>query len=150
LTSTLQNSTERHKFVYIHHLLVGDAQSRGGVHIANFNEWGGKNMDGSEGFSKMRPGWAKPIHQLLKDNGVSIVFKGHDHLYVKEEMDGLIYQTLPQPSHPGDGTNSAIEYGYGAGKVIGGSGYLRVKTDSDKAQVDFVKYDGSVVDSYSV
>lgn len=150
LTSTLKNSTERHKFVYIHHLLVGDAQSRGGVHIANFNEWGGKNMDGTDGFAVMRPGWAKPIHQLLKENGVSIVFKGHDHLYVKEEMDGLIYQTLPQPSHPGDGTNSAIEYGYGAGKVIGGSGYLRVKTDSDKIQVDFVKFDGSIADSYLV
>jgi UDP-2,3-diacylglucosamine pyrophosphatase LpxH len=150
LTTTLQNSTERHKFVYIHHLLVGDAQSRGGTHIASFNEWGGKNMDGTDGFSKMRPGWAKPVHQLLKDNGVSIVFKGHDHLYVKEEMDGLIYQTLPQPSHPGDGTNSAIQYGYGAGKVIGGSGYLRVKTDSDKVQVDFVKYDGSIADSYIV
>jgi len=150
LTSTLKNSTERHKFVYIHHLLVGDAQSRGGVHIANFNEWGRKNMDGTEGFSKMRPGWEKPIHQLLKDHGVSIVFKGHDHLYVKEELDGLIYQTLPQPSHPGDGTKSAIEYGYSGGKIIGGSGFLRVRTDADKTQVDFVKYDGSLADSYVV
>jgi len=150
LVTTLQNSKERHKFVYLHHLLVGDAQSRGGTHIASFNEWGGKNMDGSEGFSQMRPGWGKPIHQLLKDFGVSIVFKGHDHLYVKEELDGIIYQTLPQPSHPGEATNSAVQYGYGAGKVIGGSGYLRVKTDSEKAQVDFVKFDGTIADSYIV
>ncbi len=150
LVSTLANSKERFKFVYLHHLLVGDAQSRGGTHIASFNEWGGKNMDGSEGFAQMRPGWGKPIHHLLKDYGVSIVFKGHDHLYVKEELDGIIYQTLPQPSHPGNGTNSAIDYGYGAGKVIGGSGYLRVKTDSEKAQVDFVKYDGTIADSYRV
>jgi hypothetical protein len=107
-------------------------------------------MDGSEGFSQMRPGWGKPIHQLLKDFGVSIVFKGHDHLYVKEELDGIIYQTLPQPSHPGEATNSAVQYGYGAGKVIGGSGYLRVKTDSEKAQVDFVKFDGTIADSYIV
>ena len=55
-------------------------------------------MDGSEGFAQMRPGWGKPIHHLLKDYGVSIVFKGHDHLYVKEELDGIIYQTLPQPT----------------------------------------------------
>ena len=149
LVKTLQNSKERHKFVYIHHLLVGDAQSRGGTHIASFNEWGGKNMDGSEGFDQMRPGWGKPIHQLLKENGVSIVFKGHDHLYVKEEMDGIIYQTLPQPSHPGDGTNSAVEYGYGAGKVVGGSGYLRVKTTASQVLVDFVKYDGTIADSYT-
>jgi hypothetical protein len=98
----------------------------------------------------MRPGWGKPIHQLLKENGVSIVFKGHDHLYVKEEMDGIIYQTLPQPSHPGDATNSAIPYGYGAGKVIGGSGYLKVQTNSTEAKVDFVKYDGTIADSYSI
>jgi len=150
LVSTLQNSKEEHKFVYLHHLLVGDAQSRGGTHIASFNEWGGKNMDGTEGFAQMRPGWSKPIHQLLKENGVSIVFKGHDHLYVKEEMDGIIYQTLPQPSHPGDGTNSAVQYGYGGSKVIGGSGYLRVKTAPGKVQVDFVKYDGTIADSYTV
>ena len=150
LVSTLKNSSEEHKFVYLHHLLVGDAQSRGGTHIASFNEWGGKNMDGTEGFSQMRPGWGKPIHQLLKENGVSIVFKGHDHLYVKEEMDGIIYQTLPQPSHPGDGTNSALQYGYGESKVIGGSGYLRVETGPGKVQVDFVKYDGTIADSYTL
>ena len=150
LVNVLKNSKEQYKFVYIHHLLVGDAQSRGGTHIASFNEWGGKNMDGSDGFEKMRPGWGKPIHQLLKENGVSIVFKGHDHLYVKEELDGIIYQTLPQPSHPGDATNSAVQYGYGAGKVIGGSGYLKVQTNSTEAKVDFVKYDGTIADSYSI
>lgn len=150
LVKTLSSSKESYKFVYLHHLLVGDAQSRGGAHIASYNEWGGKNMDGTEGFEKMRPGWGKPIHQLLKEYGVSIVFKGHDHLYVKEVFDGIIYQTLPQPSHPGDGTNSAVEYGYGAGKVVGGSGYLKVTTSPSGTQVNFVKYDGTIADSYSV
>ena len=150
LVKTLKTSTAKHKFVYLHHLLVGDAQSRGGAHIASYNEWGGKNMDGSDGFDKNRPGWGKPIHQILKENGVSIVFKGHDHLYVKETFDGIIYQTLPQPSHPGDGTNSAAEYGYSQGKVVGGSGYLKVTTTADSATVDFIKYDGSVADTYTV
>lgn len=150
LVSTLQNSKEQYKFVYLHHLLVGDAQSRGGTHIAMFNEWGGKNLDGTDGFSQQRPGWGKPIHQILKENGVSIVFKGHDHLYVKEELDGIIYQTLPQPSHPGDATNSAVPYGYTGGKIVGGSGYLKVTTDPEKIQVDFVKFDGTIADSYLV
>jgi hypothetical protein len=148
LKSTLENSQAKHKFIYIHHLLVGDAQSRGGVEIAKFNEWGGKNKDGSEGFSQKRPGWSKPIHQLLLDNKVGFVFKGHDHLYVKQELDGIIYQTLPQPSHPGDKANSAIEYGYTSGKVLGGSGFLKVTTSDSEVKVDFVKYDGSIVDSY--
>lgn len=148
LKSTLENSKAQHKFVYVHHLLYGNAQSRGGVEIAKYNEWGGKNRDGSDGFAANRPGWAKPVHQLLVDNGVDIVFKGHDHLYVKQELDGIIYQTLPQPSHPGDKVNSATEYGYVSGKVVGGSGFLKVTTTPSAIKVDFVKHDGSILDSY--
>ena len=148
LKTTLETSKASHKFVYVHHLLYGNAQSRGGVEIAKYNEWGGLNRDGTPGFEAKRPGWGKPVHQLLVDNGVDIVFKGHDHLYVKQELDGIIYQTLPQPSHPGDKVNSAIEYGYVSGKVIGGSGFLKVTTNSSGIKVDFIKHDGTLLDSY--
>ena len=148
LKKTLETSKASHKFVYVHHLLYGNAQSRGGVEIAKYNEWGGLNRDGTPGFDAKRPGWGKPVHQLLVDNGVDIVFKGHDHLYVKQELDGIIYQTLPQPSHPGDKVNSAIEYGYVSGKVVGGSGFLKVTTNSSGIKVDFIKHDGSLLDSY--
>ena len=148
LKKTLETSKAGHKFVYVHHLLYGNAQSRGGVEIAKYNEWGGLNRDGTPGFDAKRPGWGKPVHQLLVDNGVDIVFKGHDHLYVKQELDGIIYQTLPQPSHPGDKVNSAIEYGYVSEKVVGGSGFLKVTTNSSGIKVDFIKHDGSLLDSY--
>jgi len=148
LVETLKNSNEKHKFVYIHHLLVGDPQSRGGVEIAMKNEWGGKNNDGSEGFAVNRPGWGKPIHQLLLDYKVGFVFKGHDHLYVKQELDGVIYQTVPQPSHPGDKIN-VNQYGYISGKGVGGSGFLKVSTSGNTAQVDFILFDGKVADSYT-
>lgn len=148
LKKTLETSQARFKFIYIHHLLVGDAQSRGGVEIAQYNEWGGKNKDGTYGFDLNRPGWGKPIHQLLIDNKVTIVFKGHDHLYVKQELDGIIYQTVPQPSHAGDKVNSATEYGYLQGKIIGGSGFMKVSVGEKQAQVDFVKWDGSIADTY--
>lgn len=150
LLKTLKESQDSLKFVYIHHLLVGDAQSRGGAKIASLNEWGGMNLDGSYGFDTYRPGWGKPIHQILKESGVSIIFKGHDHLYVKEIYDGLIYQTLPQPSHPGNATNSATQYGYGAGKVVGGSGFIKVSTEGSQALIEFIKYDGSIADSYTL
>jgi Calcineurin-like phosphoesterase len=150
LKTTLETSTAKFKFVYIHHLLCMDAQSRGGVKIAGFNEWGGANQDGSAGFATNRPGWAMPVHQLLVKNKVSAVFKGHDHLYAKESLDGIIYQTLPQPSHAGDATNSAVQYGYGAAKVVGGSGYLKVTTLDYTANVEFVKFDGTVADSYKI
>ena len=148
LKKTLESSQATHKFVYVHHLLYGNAQSRGGVEIAKYNEWGGLNRDGTPGFDTNRPGWGKPVHQLLLDNGVDIVFKGHDHLYVKQELDGIIYQTLPQPSHPGDKVNSSIEYGYKSGKVVGGSGFLKVTTNSKGIKVDFIKHDGTTLDSY--
>lgn len=148
LKQTLEASKETHKFIYIHHLLVGNATSRGGVEIAKYNEWGGSNMDGSYGFDQNRPGWGKPIHQLLLDNKVGFVFKGHDHLYVKQELDGIIYQTLPQPSHPGDKLD-VNQYGYLSGKGVGGSGFLKVTTDGPIAKVDFIKFDGSLGDSYT-
>ena len=148
LVKTLQTSTAPHKFIYIHHLLVGNAQSRGGVEIAHLNEWGGKSNDGSYGFDQYRPGWGKPIHTLLVENKVGFVFKGHDHLYVKQELDGIIYQTVPQPSHPGDKLD-VKQYGYLSGKGVGGSGFLKVRTEGTVAYVDFVKFDGSIGDSYS-
>lgn len=148
LKTTLENSTATHKFIYIHHLLYGNATARGGSEKAMLNEWGGKNVDGTSGFAANRPGWPKPIHQLLVENGVDFVFKGHDHIYVKQELDGIIYQTLPQPSHPGDKTDSAAQYGYLGGKVLGGSGFLKITTTATSIKVDFVKYDGTLVDSY--
>ncbi len=49
-----------------------------------------------------------PIHQLLAKHGVQIVFHGHDHLYVKEDLDGIVYHEVPQPGHPRyDNTRSA-------------------------------------------
>ena len=148
LKSTLSSSSATHKFIYIHHLLVGNATSRGGVEIAMRNEWGGLNNDGTPGFETNRPGWGKPIHQLLIENKVGFVFKGHDHLYVKQELDGIIYQTVPQPSHPGDKID-VKQYGYLSGKGVGGSGFIKVRTDGKAAFVDFVKHDGSIGDSYT-
>jgi hypothetical protein len=148
LVETLKSSKEKHKFIYIHHLLVGDQTSRGGVEIALKNEWGGKNNDGSYGFDTYRPGWGKPIHQLLIDHKVGFVFKGHDHLYVKQELDGIIYQTVPQPSHPGNKIN-VNQYGYISGKGVGGSGSLKVSTIENIAKVDFILFDGKIADSYT-
>ena len=44
LSQTLEQSQARFKFVFIHNLLCGDQAARGGVEVAAFNEWGGKNF----------------------------------------------------------------------------------------------------------
>jgi len=150
LKETLENSSAKYKFVFIHHLVGGGKDARGGIEFADLYEWGGNNLDGSYGFDTNRPGWGKPIHQLLVDNNINIVFKGHDHFYAKQELDGVVYQTLPQPSHPGEKVNTAEEYGYLSGKILGGSGYLHVEVLNNYVTIQFVKNDGSIIYSYSI
>ena len=150
LKETLELSNAEYKFVFIHHLVgSGSGDGRGGVEFANLYEWGGNNVDGSYGFDSKRPGWGKPIHQLLLENNVNAVFKGHDHFYAKQEMDGIIYLTLPQPSHPGNKVNTAEEYGYYEGEIIGGSGHIRV-TVNDEVTIEFVRYEGNIVNKISI
>jgi hypothetical protein len=139
LAKTLAASKAACKFVFVHHLAGGvRPDARGGIAAARYAEWGGRNADGSDGFAAHRPGWEMPIHPLLVKYGVSAVFHGHDHLYAKEELDGVIYQEVPQPSHPGGGTHSAVEYGY-EGQVLASSGYLLVSVGPAAAKVDYVR-----------
>ena len=139
LTQILETSKAPFKFVFIHHLVGGLGRDvRGGVNPAPYMEWGGKNADGTDGIAQHRPGWEMPIHPLLVKHGVSIVFHGHDHLYSKEELDGIVYQEVPQPSHPNGGTRSAEEYGY-TGVILGSSGHLRITVDPKEVAVEYVR-----------
>jgi hypothetical protein len=141
LKKTLETSHARWKFVFIHQLVGGlDKNGRGGIEVASFYEWGGNNADGIWGFDQQRPGWEMPIHQLLMANHVTAVFHGHDHLFVKQELDGIIYQEVPQPSasRP-DSTNSAAEYGYINGDILGSPGHLRVMVTPNAVTVQYVR-----------
>jgi len=60
-------------------------------------------------------------------------------MFAKEELDGIVYQLLPQPAHSrGGNPRSAEEYGYIHGNVLGGSGHLRIKVAGSEATVDYV------------
>jgi predicted phosphodiesterase len=141
LKRTLETSRARFKFVFIHHLVGGlDGQCRGGSEAAPFYEWGGKNADGSDGFKQNRPKWPAPIHQLLMQYRVSIVFHGHDHFYARQELDGIVYQEVPQPGNPGNGKppRNAAEYGYKNGTILGSSGHMRVTVSAARVTADYV------------
>ena len=140
LRETLEASEAEFRFVFLHHLVGGtDRNSRGGIEASPFFEWGGHSLDGSYDFDRERPGWGEPIHQLLMEHGVSIVFHGHDHLYVQQELDGIVYQLVPQPGHFRFGnTRTAREYGYVNGVVFSSSGHLRVGVSDDHVRVDYV------------
>lgn len=140
LASTLATTRARHRFVFTHHLVGGRGrEARGGAESAPYFEWGGKNADGSDGFAKQRPGWPMPIHALLVKYGVEAVFHGHDHLFVHGELDGIVYQCVPQPGNPLGGTRSAAEYGYVGGTILGSPGHLRVRVTPDAATIEFVR-----------
>jgi hypothetical protein len=149
LKGVLEKSKAKFKFVFVHQLVGGDDQGRGGVELAKLYEWGGYNADGTYGFDKYRSGWGKPLHKLFVDNKVSAIFKGHDHLYCRQELDGIVYQTLPQPSHAGDKISTDGQYGYKSGKIIGGSGHIRITVTSAKATVDFVRANSKKEVAYS-
>jgi hypothetical protein len=163
LKSSLENVDARYRFVFIHHLVGGSPiNNRGGVEVARLWEWGGKNTEGENEFAEQRPGWDMPIHDLLVKHGVSIVFHGHDHLFIKQDLDGIVYQEVPQPGHPRSGnTNTAKEYGYLSGEIQSSSGFLRVRVGHNETRADYVrtylpaaesqfKKNGDVSYSYSV
>ena len=136
--NTLENSAAKYKFVFAHHTL---GQGRGGAKTAMLYEWGGYEDTAKTKytFAKNRPTWAKPIHQLMVDNVVNIFFQGHDHLFAKESVDGIVYQEVPIPC------DSTYEIGYLANADaytelnLDGAGYMRVTVSEPEIKVDYVK-----------
>lgn len=141
LKQTLETSNAKWKFVFIHQLVGGAGKDgRGGAEAAPYYEWGGQNADGSDGFAQQRTGWPLPIHDLLVANHVTAVFHGHDHLFVKQDLDGIVYQEVPQPgSARANATNSAADYGYVSGDVLGSPGHIRVTVAPDQVKIEYVR-----------
>jgi hypothetical protein len=140
LRNTLQNSTATFKYVFSHHLVGGSPEGRGGTEYADFYEWGGNNIDSTDGFAVNRPGWYKPIKDVLTENRVNVFFHGHDHFFDKQQKDCMIYQEVPQPSHPNfSNANSAVAYGYLSGQLVPNSGHLRVTVSPTGTMVEYVR-----------
>jgi hypothetical protein len=140
LKKSLEQSTSTFKFIMAHQLVGGNPLGRGGIEFASLYEWGGNNLDGTRGFEQNRPGWYKPIKDLLREHKATIFFHGHDHFFAKQEMDCLIYQECPQPSHPNfSGVNSAKDYGYLNGEILPNSGHMRIRVQPTQIQVEYVR-----------
>jgi hypothetical protein len=142
LEATLSASAATFTFVFVHNLVGGlDGQMRGGIEAAPFFEWGGRNPDGTDGFRAQRPGWSQPIHALLVRYGVTAVFHGHDHLYARQELDGVAYQEVPQPSarNTSSGANLAAQCHYAAGTILSSAGHVRVTVGPDRVTAQYVR-----------
>lgn len=135
LKKTLETSSAKYKLVFAHHVL---GEARGGALLAKLYEWGGTDGKNASEFAANRPGWEMPIHQLMVKNKVNIFFQGHDHLFAKEELDGLVYQTVPMPSDSSYTLGMIANADAFGGTKLSGSGHLRVTVSPEKLQVDFV------------
>ena len=140
LENTLANSDADFKFVFTHNIIGGiNDERRGGIAAAELFEWGGKNLDGVDEFSQMRPNWSMPIHDLLVKYGVHAVFHGHDHLYANEELNGIKYILVPQPGTIRQETGLAEEKGYTTGVILPSAGFLNVHITEDSVTIEYYK-----------
>ena len=148
LKRTLEQSTAKWKFVFAHHV---NGTGRGAAAVVPSSEWGGKLSD----FQSKRPTWEKSIHQLLADTKVTVFFQGHDHIFSREVVDGVVYQSIPNPAD-----NSYFAYncdaydpdtirwqgaaGYGKydpdyGVRLPNSGYVHVTVSAEVVRLDYVR-----------
>jgi len=134
LKQILEQSSAKWKFVFAHHV---NGTGRCGVEVADLYEWGGNNKQGVWEFDTKRPGWDMPIHQLMVQNRVTIFFQGHDHIFVRQQLDGVIYQTLPYPADPTYGLHNADRFTSGDKLPCGG--YLRVSVCESSVLVDYIR-----------
>ncbi len=160
---TLESSTSKYKFVFCHQIIGGDTLGlgRGGIEHVPYYEMGGLNADSSLGFAANRPGWDKPIHQLMQDNCVNIFFHGHDHFYGKQNLDSVIYQEVPQPSVQNYTNTIAADFGYVQGVILPSAGHLRISVSDTTISVEYVRsyhadnpgngwINGQISDSYTI
>ena len=144
LKATLESSQAKYKFVFAHHTR---GEGRGGILTALQNEWGGyQNATGLVGnnytFPVRRPaseGWTKPIHQLFKDNKVSVFFQGHDHVFAHEMLDSITYQALPMAADSTYKIGMLANSGAYVSDTLDGSGHIRVTVNPAFTTVDFVR-----------
>lgn len=149
LKQVLETSRARYKFVFAHHVL---GTFRGAAGIVHQFEWGGYNKNGTAyEFPSWRPRWAKPIHQLMNDTGVTIFFSGHDHVFSRERVDNVVYQSVPNPA---DNTYTAFNadaydpdrislpgarYDPAYGVVLPNAGFLQVTVSPQGVTVSYIR-----------
>jgi hypothetical protein len=153
---TLEESKAKYKFVFTHQVI---GTNRGEIGLAPGYEWGGnKNYTGAYEFDVKRPGWTMPIHQLMVKNNVTAFFHGHDHLYSREELDGIVYLELPSPADFLYGMPNKNSY---KGVNLPCTGYVNVTVAPTGVKIDYInsflpkdvtdtRKDGQIADTYTI
>ncbi len=158
--TTLQNSSAKYKFVFAHQIdgsqnVSGQADyGHGGANSANLVEMGGYNEAGTTyQWATERSGWGSdPVHQMMVANGVSAFFHGHDHQYAYEQLNGMVYQSVPSASFTGSFGIYTTGNGYTTwADSSQNPGYLKVTVGPSQTHVDFIRTSsGASVYAYDI
>eukprot|EP01106_Pelomyxa_sp_JSP_P006170 TRINITY_DN198_c0_g1_i13.p1 TRINITY_DN198_c0_g1~~TRINITY_DN198_c0_g1_i13.p1 ORF type:complete len:299 (+),score=52.44 TRINITY_DN198_c0_g1_i13:40-936(+) len=142
LQSVLSKSTAQFKFLFAHQISGGSDEGRGMADLyGTLWEWGGYSDTGVWEFNKYRPTWEKTLHEVLRDYGVTAYFKGHDHFFCRQEMDGVTYQLVPQPGGGYAADSAGTQYYQSCiSGMIRNSGHLRVHVAKSCATCVTIEY----------
>jgi hypothetical protein len=73
----------------------------------------------------------------MVDNRVTIFFQGHDHIWVRQQLEGVTYQTLSEPGDPNYSLFNADAYR--SGDKFPNTGYTRVNVSPAGVKVEYVR-----------
>lgn len=122
LEQVLAGPRQKHIFLFVHHPLFPE-KSRGRHH--------GKSLD-------QYPGERDRLHALLRKHQVTTVFQGHEHVYLRKTVDGMVYLTA-------GGGGAPL---YAKDEDGGFHHYIYVTVDGDVVKGEVVDLDGQVRDIF--
>ena len=142
LESVLMNSTKKWKILFQHQLVGGS------VFPQNYGSYGQFRNYGRGGSAFARVGEQQKIHDLMIKYRGNIIFKGHDHVYADEEVDGIRYITCGRTLGKRNKKQQWVSLDDFSKLYPGGfdctHGYTRVKVAPDGVTVTYIDLDGKV------
>ena len=105
--------------------------------MAGLYERGGSSPSGNREFNTKRPGWDYPIQELFERTKITAFVQGHDHVFARENVNGVAYITLPEPADP-----NYVLYNSGAytnADIAPNSGRVRFTVSPTGVTVEYIR-----------
>ena len=148
LETVLETSEKKWKILFQHHLIGGSTFAQ------PYGRYGVYENYGRGGGSFAKAGEQRRIHDLMIKCGGSIIFKGHDHVYADEVVDGIRYTTCGcTQGELKKETQRIDEQGFRElypGGFVYSQGYIRVEVSTQRLKVEYVDNDGSQRGIYTI